>query len=85
MYDPVILQDYITSYYKTLLGTYDTGILSLRSDIWNDSDKLTLSQQGMLENKFTLDEIKITLFSCNPSKAPGPDDISFYSTKHIGT
>ena len=77
VYGPAILQDHITSHFKNLLGTSDPRLLTLQLDIWNTSEKLTLEQQNFLECPFTLEEIRSTLFSCNPSKTPGPDGISF--------
>lgn len=76
IFDPVLLQQHITSYYKSLLGT-TIRFLTLQPGLWSVSEMLTPHQQLLLEMPFSLDEIRSTLFSCNPSKAPGPDGLSF--------
>lgn len=40
-------------------------------------EKLYVSQCISLEVPFTLEEIGLTLFSCNPHKSSGPDGLSF--------
>lgn len=45
--------------------------------LWSTAEQLTPLQQSSLELPFTLNEIKLTLFSCNPNKSPGSDGISF--------
>ena len=76
-FDPVVLQAYITSFYKDLLGTTTVRDVTLNPDLWSSSEKLTVSQCTSLEAPFTLEEIYHTLFSCNPNKAPGPNGFSF--------
>lgn len=76
-YDPIVLRNHITSYFKDLLGTTKPRLLSLQPNLWTDSEKLTPIQQHSLESSFTMEELKTTVFSCNPTKAPGPDGISF--------
>lgn len=77
IFDTQIIRDHITSYYKNLLGQSEPRLISLGNRLWSTSEQLTPLQQSTLEIPFTLEEIKTTLFSCNPSKSPGPDGISF--------
>lgn len=77
VYDPKLLQNHISSYFKELLGTTNIRLLSLHPTLWSSNEKLTPTRQSFLEQPFILDEIKQTVFSCNPSKALGPDGMSF--------
>lgn len=45
--------------------------------MWPLTEQLNPTQQSSLELPFNLEEIRHTLFSCNPNKSPGPDGISF--------
>ena len=76
-FDLVQLKKHVTAYYKSLLGTTTERDLSLNPNLWPDSERLSVSQSISLEAPFSLEEIKKTLFSCNPNKAPGPDGLSF--------
>ena len=76
-FDPIILRAHVTSFYKDLLGTTTVRDITLNQDLWSSSEKLTVSQCISLEAPFTLEEIKSTLFACNPNKSPGPDGLSF--------
>lgn len=51
--------------------------MSLQPDLWSPSEMLSLMQKSLLEQRFFINEIKSTIFSCNPSKTPGLDDIYF--------
>lgn len=76
-FDPVQLRSHVTAYYKSLLGSTTERDVSLNPNLWSDSERLTVSQSISLEAPFSLEEIRATLFSCNPNKAPGPDGLSF--------
>lgn len=68
VYDPLVLKQHITSYYKELLGTCSSRFLSLQSDLWPVSEQLTSAQSSSLELPFTLEEIKHTVFFAIPIK-----------------
>lgn len=72
-----LLRDHITSYFKDLLGTTNTRLLTLQPNLWYDFEKLNLTQQHSPESRFFMKEIKTTVFSCNPTKALGTDGIYF--------
>jgi len=59
------------------MGTSVPRLISLHSDLWSNSPNLSFDQCCFLEAPFTLDEIKKIVFACNPTKAPGPDGMSF--------
>lgn len=49
----------------------------MQPDLWSTSEQLQPDQKAFLEHPISIEKIKQTLFSCNPSKAPGPDGIPF--------
>lgn len=72
-----MLKQHITTFLKNLLGTTTDRDISLQPDLWDIEDRLSMEQCLGLEQFFTIEEIKSVVFSCNPSKAPGPDGFSF--------
>ena len=62
VYNQSILLRHITDYYKGLMGSSSTRIVSLQENLWSASDNLTLEQCISLESPFTLDEIKRVVF-----------------------
>lgn len=49
----------------------------MNPNLWSPQENLSAEQQALLESPFTLDEIRKTVFSCNPNKAPCPDGLPF--------
>jgi hypothetical protein len=74
VHDIQIIRHHITSFYKELLGTTTHRNVSIQP-LWDQVEQLSYEQA--LEGPFTLEKISKTVFSCNPSKAPGPDGFYF--------
>jgi Reverse transcriptase (RNA-dependent DNA polymerase) len=72
-----ILQQHVTDFYRSLLGTSTNRSISLDDSFWQSFSKLTVNQVKFLEASFTEVEIKKVVFACNPNKAPGLDSFSF--------
>jgi hypothetical protein len=51
--------------------------LSLTEDFWDNTDRLSMLQIEQLDKSFTLEKVRAVVFSCDPSKAPGPDEFPF--------
>ena len=81
--DMAVIKDHVTNFYKQLLGTSTSRLVGIQSSLWDNSRNLSLEQKVALERPFTVDEIRKTVFSCNPSKAPGPDGLSFLFYQHF--
>lgn len=65
-----LIKSHVTHYYKDLLGSTTTRLVSIQPHLWDNSEILTLDQRTSLERPFTLEEISKTVFSCNALKAP---------------
>jgi Reverse transcriptase (RNA-dependent DNA polymerase) len=72
-----ILQQHVTDFYRSLLGTSTDRFISLDDSFWQSFSKLTVNQVKFLEASFPEVEIKKVVFACNPNKAPGLDSFSF--------
>lgn len=82
-YDMQVTRQHINMYYIKLLGTSTARLVDIQSQLWDNSDKLIREQNFQLEKPFSLEEISKTIFSCNPSKASGPDGFSFFFLSKI--
>jgi Reverse transcriptase (RNA-dependent DNA polymerase) len=74
--DPEIIKTHIFHYYKSVLGSKGPTWLTFSDDLWEDHEKVLLSENSSLIASFTEDEIKRVVFSMNPSKVSGPDRFS---------
>jgi hypothetical protein len=59
------------------MGTASDRLLTLRIDFWNEKYKLDKDQIHLLDQPFTMEEVKSVVFSCDPKKAPVLDEFSF--------
>lgn len=71
------IKKHVSEYYKDILGCPGIKYATLDKDFWDDNDKITTQENLLLQQSFTLEEIKTTLFDCEPNGAPGPDGFSF--------
>jgi hypothetical protein len=69
------LISHAAAYYKSLFGPAAGNILDFDANMWKPHEKLTEEDNLVLARPFTLEEVKIALFSMAPNKAPGSDNI----------
>jgi hypothetical protein len=74
--EPLILEKHVFQYYKNLLGTKGSTWLSFSNNIWADHEEVSTSENNSFIFFFTENEIKNTIFSMNPNKAPSPHGFS---------
>lgn len=71
------IKQHVTEYYKGVLGTSGTKYASLSDHFLEEADKVTPHENTILEDPFTLEEIKHALFNMKPNGVTGPDGFSF--------
>lgn len=71
------IKQHTTNYYKQILETKEIKYASLGPSFWEETHKVTPQENTTLTLSFSLNEIKTTLFACEPNGAPGPDGFSF--------
>ena len=64
-------------FYKNLFGAEEELRVHLGENFWEEEDKVTTSENELLEASFTEDEIKAAIFDSYAKGAPGPDGFSF--------
>jgi hypothetical protein len=69
------LISHASAYYKSLFGPTAGNILDFDANMWKPHEKLTEEDNLVLARPFTLEEVKIALFSMAPNKAPRSDNI----------
>lgn len=69
-----ILQ-HATEFYKNLSGPTPGNTFSISSSMWPTEEILNDEDDQSLTRPFTLEEIKHSLFSMEPTRASGPDNI----------
>jgi hypothetical protein len=83
VYDQTIIKLYILGYYKNLLGTINERLFTLDTQLWNDSERLSIKLKYQLEGPILLEEIKKVIFDSNESKSSGPNGL-FHFIRNIG-
>ena len=71
-----------TEYYKKLFGPAPGNMFRLDPDLWSPEEKLNEEDNLDLTKPFTIEEAKNALFSMEPNKAPGPDNIPVEFYQH---
>lgn len=69
VFDNNIIQNHILEYYKNFLDTSEDRMVSLNPDLWSDSVKLSIELKKNLDKPIDLEEVKITIFESNGTKA----------------
>jgi hypothetical protein len=65
------LKDYITSYYKDLLGPPKKSSFSLDETRVDDIVQVSKEKNDLLVRPFTIEEVRETLFQMEHNQAPG--------------
>jgi hypothetical protein len=76
------LISHATAYYKNLFGPAPGNILDFDPNMWNPHEKLSEEENLILTRPFSVDEVKVALFSMAPNKAPGPNNIPIEFYQH---
>ena len=71
------------NFYKNLFGFEEMLGVRLDDSFWEDKDKVTSSENEMLEAPFSESEIKEAVFDSYADGAPGPDGFSFLFYQHF--
>lgn len=66
-----------TDYYKSLFCYEDRLNISLMHDFFHENEKVTMEENGGLEDPFAESEVKKAVFESYSDGAPGPDGLSF--------
>lgn len=69
--------DHVVDFYKSLFGVEENLGVRLGDNFWEEEDKITPSENELLEAPFSEEEIKTTVFESYAEGAPGPDGFSF--------
>ena len=69
--------DHVVDFYKSLFGVEENLGVRLGDNFWEEEDKITPSENELLEAPFSEEEIKTAVFESYAEGAPGPDGISF--------
>ena len=69
------LLKHATEFYKDLFRPAAGNICKMRENMWDSNEKLTYIDNFILSRQFSETEIKNSVFSMKPNKAPGPDNI----------
>jgi hypothetical protein len=64
-------------YYKALFRREYMGSFSLDEGFWNPEEMVSGDDNLDLEKPFSLEEIKVDVFSCYPEGSLGPDGLPF--------
>jgi hypothetical protein len=67
-------------YYKTLFGPSEKPLFDLDPDYWSQEEKVTEEENEALTKPFSLEELRVSIFTMETNTAPGPDHmpIEFY-------
>jgi len=69
--------NHTVDFYKHLFGAEENLGVHLGENFWEEGDKVTDSENELLEAPFTEEEIKNTVFDSYAEGGPGPDGFSF--------
>ena len=75
---------HITSYYKTLFGSFGGNDFSLDESYIEDIPKVSAEENIILSAHFTEKEVRDAIFQMKRNKAPGPDGFPAEFTKNFG-
>jgi hypothetical protein len=72
-----------TPYYKDLFKFEPRPNINISSNFFSEGEKVTEEENALLEEKFTVEEIKKVVFESYHDGAPGPNGISFMFYQHF--
>jgi Reverse transcriptase (RNA-dependent DNA polymerase) len=80
--DSKVLESYIYSFYKSLLGSKTKTSAYLSAEVWSELENVSPLENEFLTVPFSLDEIHTAVFQMDLNKASNPDRFSmlFYQT-----
>jgi hypothetical protein len=68
--------EHATEYYKTLFGPSEKKpLFDLDPDCWKHEEKVTEEENEALTKPFSLEELRVAIFTMETNTAPGPDHI----------
>ena len=76
--EPSQIQEAIYTYYKQLFGKSHQRKVSLTTEVWENSRKLTEEDNELLCRPFTEEEVKRAVFDMKENTALGPDGFGVY-------
>ena len=70
--DNDLILKHAVDFYKTLFGGEPDSGVKLDDDFWNEEDKITVSENELLEAPFSEEEIRSVVFESYSDGASGP-------------
>jgi hypothetical protein len=67
--------EHAIEYYKTLFGPSEKPLFDLDPDCWKHEEKVTEEENEALTKPFSLEELRVAIFTMETNTAPGPDHI----------
>jgi hypothetical protein len=68
--------DHAVEFYKTLFGKEGRDNNRMAGDFWDESERVSIEENDMLEANFSEEEIKRAIDSSYANGAPDPDGFS---------
>jgi hypothetical protein len=71
-----------TNYYRELFGPSKSPVFHLDPNCWGPEEKVTQEENEKLVSPFTMEELRVAVFSLEKNTAPGPDHmpVEFYQS-----
>jgi hypothetical protein len=69
--------NHAVDFYKSLFGQEESSGVKLDDDFWEEDEKVSSVENGLLEADFTEEETREAIFRSYAEGAPGPDGLHF--------